>query len=167
MKCPLGASGKACLRHPPLTPLSAEDTRARHEPWRRGGTRMCGVAAAKLPPPPGDIHPFPLDRVPRRRTRRGSRRSPGDPAQRRLEESRCRRRSESFAGNKSAPPCRVQPVFEPAFAGGARLRGFALAQAYRVAPLKCEPHLVSVGSIRCAASRAQQGHPLYTTSAGG
>jgi len=83
------------------------------------------------------------------------------------QESRCRRRNGSIAGNKSAPLCRVLPVFEPAFAGGARLQGFALAQAYRVAPLKCEPHLVSVGSIRCAASRAQQGQPLYTTSAGG
>jgi len=38
-----------------------------------------------------------------------------------------------------APPCRVLRGFEPAFAGGDRTTGFALAAAYRVPRLSATP----------------------------
>ena len=42
--------------------------------------------------------------------------------------------------------CRVLRSFEPAFAGGPRLRNAALAQAYRVISVRLKPDLIGVGS---------------------
>ncbi len=42
--------------------------------------------------------------------------------------------------------CRVLRSFEPAFAGGLRLRNAALAQAYRVISVRQMPYKIGVGS---------------------
>ena len=47
---------------------------------------------------------------------------------------------------KTAPPCRVPPRFEPAFAGGNLLRGFALPEGYRIPAEESVPVSLGVGS---------------------
>ena len=44
--------------------------------------------------------------------------------------------------------CRVSPGFEPASAGGSLPRNAALAQAYRVIPIKLRTLLICIGSKR-------------------
>jgi hypothetical protein len=44
--------------------------------------------------------------------------------------------------------CRVSPGFEPASAGGSLPRNAALAQAYRVIPIKLRILLIRIGSKR-------------------
>jgi hypothetical protein len=49
---------------------------------------------------------------------------------------------------KKPRSCRVSPGFEPADAGGSLPRNAALAQAYRVIPIKLRTLLVGIGSKR-------------------
>jgi hypothetical protein len=49
---------------------------------------------------------------------------------------------------KKPRSCRVSPGFEPASAGGSLPRNAALAQAYRVIPIKLRTLLICIGSKR-------------------
>jgi hypothetical protein len=74
----------------------------------------------------------------------------------------------SFAGdsiNQRTPLCRVPLVFEPAFAGGNRPSGSALAEAYRIALVRGGSLVQSVGSKPWCNITNTAGQISYTTIA--
>jgi len=60
--------------------------------------------------------------------------------------------------SKGTPPCRVLQSFEPAFAGGFLPRNFALAQAYRVIPVRSESYMIVLAQNVNTTSRTQQNY---------
>ena len=63
-------------------------------------------------------------------------------------------------GIKKPRKCRVLLGFEPASAGGPRPRNAALAQAYRVVPVRWKPLMWMLAQNESAISRTPQGEKL-------